>query len=49
MKEILSAGGYGFYLWMSYGMVLLCVALEVLSSRKRLSNQIKKILMRIRH
>ncbi len=49
MKEIFEAGGYGFYLWMSYGMVLLCVVLEVLAGRKRLTTQIKKILMRIGH
>jgi len=49
MKDLISAGGYGFFLWMSYGMVLLCVALEVFSSRKRLRQQIKKILARISH
>lgn len=49
MKELIYAGGYGFYLWMSYGMVALCLLIEVFAIRKRLVKQIKRILMRIEH
>ena len=30
LNEFLAMGGYGFYVWGSYGMALLCVALEIL-------------------
>ena len=29
MTEFLAMGGYGFYVWGSYGVTLLCIALEV--------------------
>ena len=31
LNEFLAMGGYGFYVWGSYGMVVLCIFLEVLS------------------
>jgi len=43
MKELLHAGGYGFYLWMSYGMVLLCLVLESTWCRKKLAKALKRI------
>ena len=30
LNEFLAMGGYGLYVWGSYGMVVLCVFLEVL-------------------
>ena len=30
MSDFLAMGGYGFYVWGSYGMTLLCIAVEVL-------------------
>ena len=29
MSEFLALGGYGFYVWGSYGVAALCIALEV--------------------
>ena len=35
MAEFLSMGGYGWYVWMSYGACALAVAAEFLSVRAR--------------
>ena len=29
MNEFLAMGGYGLYVWGSYGMAVLCISLEV--------------------
>jgi heme exporter protein D len=29
MTEFFAMGGYGFYVWGSYGMAVLCIVLEV--------------------
>lgn len=36
MSEFLAMGGYGFYVWGSYGVAALCIFLEVLFLNKRL-------------
>jgi heme exporter protein D len=30
MSEFLAMGGYGFYVWGSYGVAVLCIFIEVL-------------------
>jgi heme exporter protein D len=35
MAEFLSMGGYGWYVWMSYGACALAVAAEILAVRAR--------------
>jgi len=34
LSEFLAMGGYGAYVWGSYGMAALCVVIEVLSLSK---------------
>jgi len=34
MSEFLAMGGYGLYVWGSYGVALLCIVLDVLSLKK---------------
>ena len=34
MTEFLAMGGYGFYIWGSYGVAALCIVIEVLSLKK---------------
>jgi len=31
VNDFLAMGGYGFYVWGSYGVAALCVCLEILS------------------
>jgi len=33
--DFIAMGGYGFYVWMSFGLTLLCVVLEVWLLRRR--------------
>jgi len=35
VSEFLAMGGYGFYVWGSYGMTVVCLALEVFFLIKR--------------
>jgi heme exporter protein D len=35
VNEFLAMGGYGFYVWGSYGVTAVCVAMEILSLRNR--------------
>ena len=39
MSEFLAMGGYGFYVWGSYGVAALCIFLEIffLGSKKQKS------------
>ena len=34
MSEFLAMGGYGFYVWGSYGVAALCIAIEIWTLRK---------------
>ena len=33
--EFLSMGGYGFYVWSSFGMTALVLALEIISTKRQ--------------
>jgi heme exporter protein D len=35
MSEFLAMGGYGFYVWGSYGAAALCIAVELISLARR--------------
>jgi heme exporter protein D len=35
MNEFFAMGGYAWYVWGSYGVTLVCIALEVFLVRKR--------------
>jgi heme exporter protein D len=35
MSEFLAMGGYGFYVWGSYGVTALCICLEIFFLRSR--------------
>jgi heme exporter protein D len=35
LGEFLAMGGYGLYVWMSFGMTALCMAVEAVSVRRR--------------
>ena len=35
VSEFLAMGGYGFYVWVSFGTTALCMIWEVLSLRRR--------------
>ena len=35
MSEFLAMGGYGFYVWMSYGACVVAIAAEALALRAR--------------
>jgi heme exporter protein D len=34
MSEFLAMGGYGFYIWGSYGVAALCIAIEIWTLNK---------------
>jgi heme exporter protein D len=42
LSDFLAMGGYGFYVWGSFGITFLTMALEVIFLRKR--SQINKVL-----
>lgn len=44
IAEFFSMGGYGFYVWMSMGMALLVMVIEIAS----LKMGFKKVIMRIK-
>ncbi len=35
LNEFLAMGGYGFYVWGSYGVAVLCICLEIFSLRNK--------------
>jgi len=35
VSEFLAMGGYGFYVWLSFGTTVLCMIWEVMSLRRR--------------
>lgn len=35
VSEFLAMGGYGFYVWLSFGTTALCMIWEVMSLRRR--------------
>lgn len=46
MKELFIAGGYGFYLWMSYAAVFLGILFEVLGLRARFKRALHQLRLR---
>ena len=38
MSEFLAMGGYGFYVWGSYGVTALCIILEIFSLKTSKGN-----------
>ena len=34
MMEFLAMGGYGFYVWGSYGVAALCIVIEILTLKR---------------
>jgi heme exporter protein D len=36
MSEFFAMGGYGFYVWGSYGVTFACLTLEIIFLRKRI-------------
>jgi len=43
LGEFLAMGGYGLYVWPSFGMTALCMAWEVLALRLRRTAAIREI------
>ncbi len=43
MIEWLSMGGHGFYIWASYGMLFLAIAIELFGLRQRRRNALTMI------
>jgi len=35
LSEFLDMGGYGFYVWGSYGVTALCICLEIFSLKQK--------------
>jgi heme exporter protein D len=35
MTDVLSMGGYGWYVWGSYGVAVLCILIEIILLKKR--------------
>jgi heme exporter protein D len=35
LNEFLAMGGYGFYVWGSYGVAVLCISLEIFFLRSK--------------
>ena len=44
LSEFLAMGGYGFYVWTSYIVALIAVALEIVAVRARLRAAVKSAL-----
>ena len=42
-SEFISMGGYGFYIWMSFGMTALLIAAELLYLRHQHKNTIRRL------
>lgn len=43
MSEFFSMGGYGFYVWSSFGMTALILVIEVVSLRRRNNALIQRL------
>jgi len=43
LAEFISMGGYGFYVWSSFGMTALLLALEVVYLKRQRINLLKRI------
>ncbi|MDT8363849.1 MAG: heme exporter protein CcmD [Nitrosomonas sp.] len=43
LSAFISMGGYGFYVWSSYGVALLCVVGEVFLVKRRLGTLHKQL------
>ena len=48
MKEFFAMGGYGFYVWTSYGIAAVALVATVLMARHRHREQIARIVRRIK-
>ena len=35
LNDFLSMGGYGFYVWVSFGATLLCIGMELIFLKRR--------------
>lgn len=46
MSEFFAAGGYAFYLWMSYAAVFIGILLETLGVRARFKRALQQLLLR---
>jgi len=46
MSDFLAAGGYGFYLWMSYAAVFIGIVLETLGVRARFKRALQQLRLR---
>ena len=46
MSDFFSAGGYGFYLWMSYAAVFIGIAIEILGVRARFKRALQQLRLR---
>lgn len=46
MREFFAAGGYGFYLWMSYAAVFIGILFEVLGLRRRFKRALHQLRLR---
>jgi len=46
MSEFFAAGGYGFYLWMSYAAFFIGIALETLGIRARFKRALQQLRLR---
>ena len=44
LSEFLAMGGYGFYVWTSYAVAAIAVALEILAVRARIRTAVKSAL-----
>ena len=46
MSDFFAAGGYGFYLWMSYAAVIIGIVLETLGVRARFKRALQQLRLR---
>jgi heme exporter protein D len=44
LSEFLAMGGYGFYVWTSYAVAAIAVALEILAVRARIRTAVQSAL-----
>jgi heme exporter protein D len=44
LSEFLAMGGYGFYVWTSYAVAAIAVALEIVAVRARIRTAVKSAL-----
>ena len=42
-SELLDMGGYGFYVWLSYGLSLLAIVVLIVQSLSNVNNNVKPV------